>query len=79
MRADPVGGVVPPAHALQHSLVQAQLQAGLVKHLPLVGVPGDQPVDLDRLRLANPVAAGLGLERRGAGPTQDTSTNDHHL
>lgn len=54
--------VLPAAHALQHGLVQAQLQAGLVKHLPLVAVPGDQPVDLHRLGLADAVASSLGLD-----------------
>ena len=50
------------AHALQDSPVQPQLQAGLVQHLPLVGVPGDQAVHLDGFGLADAVTPGLGLD-----------------
>lgn len=62
MASYPAVGILPPAHALEDGLVQAQLQTGLVEHLPLVAVPGNQPVDLDRLGLANTVTASLGLE-----------------
>ena len=59
----PVGaGLLAAAHALQHGAVQTQLQAGLVQHLPLVRVPGDQAVHLDRLGLPDTVASRLGLE-----------------
>lgn len=57
----PIGCVLSATHGLQHSFVKAQLEAGLVKHLPLIGVPGDQSVDLHCLALANPVASGLCL------------------
>ncbi|KAF3832328.1 hypothetical protein F7725_025993 [Dissostichus mawsoni] len=61
----PPGGssqaVIPATHALQHRFVQAQLEAGAIKHLPLVRVPGDQTVHLHCLVLTNPVAASLGL------------------
>lgn len=62
MASYPAVGILPPAHALEDGLVQAQLQTGLVEHLPLVAVPGNQPVDLDRLGLANTMTASLGLE-----------------
>lgn len=52
---------------LQHRLVQTQLQTGLVKHLPLVRVAGDEPVHFHRLPLANPVAASLRLEETHSG------------
>lgn len=58
----PAVGVLSSAHTLQHGLVEPQLQTGLVEHLPLVAVPGDQTVDLDRLRLADTMTSGLGLE-----------------
>lgn len=56
----PVGAALA-VDVLQHSLIQAQFQAGLVKHLPLVGVPGDEAIDLHRLALPDPVAASLSL------------------
>lgn len=49
-------------YVLEDGLVQAQLQAGLVKHLPLVGVPGDQSVDLHGFALTNPVTPRLSLK-----------------
>ena len=58
----PTVGVLSAAHALEDGLVEPQLQTGLVEHLPLVAVPGDQAVDLDRLGLADTVTPGLGLE-----------------
>ena len=59
----PVGaGLLAAAHALQHGAVQTQLQAGLVQHLPLVRVPGDQAVHLHSLVLPDAVAASLSLE-----------------
>lgn len=48
-------------HALQDSAIQAQLQTGFVQHLPLIGVPGDQAVDLHSFRLANTMTTCLGL------------------
>lgn len=59
--ADPVDASFA-VDVLEDGFIQAQLQAGLVKHLPLVGVAGDESVDLHRLPLANPMAAGLGLQ-----------------
>lgn len=61
----PAVGILAPAHALEHSLVEPQLQTGLVKHLSLVAVSGDQTVDLDRLGLANTVTPRLGLVEDG--------------
>lgn len=61
----PTVGILSATHALQHSLVEPQLQTGLVKHLPLVAVPGDQAVDLDRLGLADTVTPCLGLVEEG--------------
>lgn len=58
----PAVGVLSSTHALEDGLVEPQLQAGLVKHLPLVAVPGDQAVYLDRLRLADTMTPSLGLE-----------------
>ena len=58
----PAVAVLSPAHALQNGLIEPQFQTGLVEHLPLVAVPGDQPVDLHRLGLANTMTPGLGLE-----------------
>lgn len=46
---------------LQHSFIQTKLKAGLVKHLPLIRVPCDEPIDLHCFALANPVAACLCL------------------
>lgn len=62
----PVGCVFPSAHGLQHRFVQAELQARLVKHLPFVRVPCDQPVDFHRFALSDPVTPGLGLEEKGS-------------
>jgi len=50
------------AHGAEHSLVQAQLQRGLVEHLALVRVRRDQPVDGHVLLLADAVAARLRLQ-----------------
>lgn len=58
----PTVGILSPTHALEDSLVEPQLQTGLVKHLPLVAVPGDQTVDLDSLGLADTMTPSLGLE-----------------
>ena len=59
----PIGaGLLAAAHALQHGAVQTQLQAGLVQHLALVRVPGDQAVHLDCLGLTDTMATRLGLE-----------------
>lgn len=62
MASYPAVGILSPAHALEDGLVQAQLQTGLVEHFPLIAVPGNQPVDLDRLGLANAMTASLGLQ-----------------
>lgn len=62
MASYPAVGVLSPAHALEDGLVQAQLQTGLVEHFPLVAIPGNEPVDLDGLGLADTMAPGLGLE-----------------
>lgn len=51
-------------HALQHSTIQAKFETGFVQHFPLIGVPGDQTVDLDGLRLADTMAPCLGLGGR---------------
>lgn len=48
---------------LKDGFVQPQFQTGLVEHLPLVRVPGDQPVDFHRLALTDPVAASLRLRQ----------------
>lgn len=55
------------AHGLQHGLVQPQFEAGFIEHLPLVGIPRDEAVDLHRLALPDPVTPRLSLEegRRG--------------
>lgn len=58
----PTVGILSPTHALEHSLVEPELQTGLVEHLPLVAVPGDQAVDLDGLGLADTMTPSLGLE-----------------
>ena len=55
--------VISATHALQHCFVQTQLEAGAIKHLSLVWVPGDQTVHLHGLVLTNPMAASLGLWR----------------
>lgn len=55
--------VISATHALQHSFVQAQLEAGTIKHFPLIRVPGDQTVYFHCLILTNPMAASLGLWR----------------
>ena len=73
----PVGCVLSATHGLQHSLVKAQLEAGLVKHLPLIGVPSDQSVDLHCLALANPVASGLGLRERKRERGMERKKNPH--
>lgn len=52
---------------LEDGFIQAQLQTGLVKHLPLVGVAGDESVDLHSLPLANPMTASLGLQGNTEG------------
>lgn len=62
MRTHPTIGILSSTHALKHGLVEPQLKTGLVKHLPLVAVPGDQTVDLDRLGLANTMTPGLSLD-----------------
>lgn len=41
VRSHPAVGILSSTHALENSLVKSQLQAGLVKHLPLIAVPGD--------------------------------------
>jgi len=56
---------------LKDGFVQPQLQTGLVKHFPLVRVPGDQPVDFHRFALANPMAACLSLDQRGRKETKN--------
>lgn len=48
-------------HALQNGTVQAEFQTGFIQHLPLIGVPSDQTVDLDSLRLTNTMTPCLGL------------------
>lgn len=58
----PAVGVLSSTHALEDGLVEPQLQTGLVEHFPLVAVPGDQTVDLDRLGLADTMTPGLGLD-----------------
>lgn len=58
----PAVGILSSAHTLKHSFVQAQLQTGLVKHLPLVAVPGDQTVYFDGLGLTDSMTPGLSLE-----------------
>lgn len=58
----PTVGILSPTHALEDSLVKPQFQTGLVEHLPLVAVSGDQTVDLDRLGLADTMTASLSLE-----------------
>lgn len=57
----PVGCILSPAHGLKYSLVQSQLETGLVKHLPFVRVSGDEAVNLHSLALSNPVASSLCL------------------
>lgn len=56
----PIGAALA-VNVLQHGFIQAQLQAGLVEHLPLVGVPGDEAIDLHCLALPDPVATSLSL------------------
>lgn len=46
---------------LEDSLIQSQLKTGLIKHFPLVGIPGDKPVDFHCFALADAVASCLGL------------------
>lgn len=58
----PTVGVLSPTHALEDSLVEPQFQTGLVEHLPLVAVSGDQTVDLDCLGLTDTMTPSLGLE-----------------
>lgn len=58
----PTVGVLSSTHALEDGLVEPQLQTGLVEHLPLIAVPGDQTVDLDGLGLADTMTPGLGLQ-----------------
>lgn len=48
-------------HALQDGTIQAKLQTCFIQHLPFVGVPSDQTVDLDSLRLANTMTPCLSL------------------
>lgn len=62
-------------NVLEDGFVQPQLQAGLVKHLPLIRVPGDQPVDLNRFALTNPVAASLGLASSRSGAKMKLGLN----
>lgn len=57
----PAVGVLSATHALEDGLVEPELQTGLVKHLPLVAVPGDQAVDLHRLGLADTMTSRLSL------------------
>lgn len=58
----PTIGVLSSTHALEDGLVEPQLETGLVEHLPLIAVPGDQTVDLDCLGLADTMTPGLGLK-----------------
>lgn len=57
-------GAALSVYVLKNSLVQAQLQAGLVKHFPLVGVPSNETIHLHGLALAYPMTSGLSLGRR---------------
>ena len=53
--------VLLSVHGLEDGLVEAELEAGPVKHLPFVGVPGDQAVDFHLFLLTDAVAPGHGL------------------
>mmetsp|Transcript_20639 Transcript_20639/g.79043 ORF Transcript_20639/g.79043 Transcript_20639/m.79043 type:complete len:211 (-) Transcript_20639:787-1419(-) len=57
-----LGGAAGTLHPLEHCLVETELARGVLEHVLLVGVAGDQAVDLHRLRLANAVAARLRLD-----------------
>lgn len=57
-------GAALAVDVLENSLVQTQLQAGLVKHLPLIGVPSDEAIHLHCFTLAYPVTSGLSLGRK---------------
>lgn len=59
----PVGAALS-VDVLKNSLVQTQLQAGLVKHFSLIGVPSNEAIHLHSLTLAYPVTTGLSLRRR---------------
>lgn len=61
----PVGGVFPAAHGLQHSFVETELQARLVKHLPFIRISCNQPVDFHRFALSYSMTSCLSLEEKG--------------
>lgn len=63
--AHPVGSAVPSAHGLQHGLIQTELQARLVEHLPLVRISCNQPVDFHRFALSYSMTSSLSLEEKG--------------
>lgn len=56
--------VLVAAHALQDGTVQTEFEARFVQHLPLIRIPGDETVDLDRFRLADTMTPRLGLEKK---------------
>lgn len=60
----PIGGIFSSTHRLQHGFIQTQLQTSLVKHLPFIGVPCNQPVDFHRFALPYSVASSLSLEEK---------------
>lgn len=61
-----------PVDVLKDGLVQAQLQAGLVEHFPLVGIPRDEAIHLHGFTLAYPVTPGLSLGRKEGHTRQGT-------
>lgn len=73
-------GAALSVDVLKNSLVQTQLQAGLIKHFSLIGVPSNEAIHFHSFTLAYPVTSGLGLGRKeghthhvtrynGSGPT----------
>lgn len=57
-------GAALSVDVLKNSLVQTQLQAGLIKHFSLIGVPSNEAIHLHSFTLAYPVTSGLSLERK---------------
>lgn len=52
---------IPTAHRLKYSLIQSQLEASLIKHLPFIGITSDKTVHLHSFALPNSMAPCLGL------------------
>lgn len=52
---------IPTTHGLKHSFIQSQLEASLIKHLPLVRITSDETVHLHSFALPNSMTTRLGL------------------